>query len=327
MRKFCLALCLTGILAGVFCGAAMAEPKLFKVTMTLPEGHPAHDMGNLFGKLLMEKTNGALTAKSFGSDQLGNTIASIEGIQMGTIEAGFLPSGPISQFLDSWEVFSLPYIFKDEKHMFRALEGEFGNTMIRQLNDIDMVFLSWANSGSRNVITNKRAVNTPADLNGLKIRVMDSKLMVDTLNAMGAIATPMAQAEVYSALQQGVIDGWENNPTTLYALKLYEVSDYYSWTQHFITPDLMVISKPVFDSLTPDQQKAVMEAGAEAGVAYRTKIWPNYLASVIKELEKHNVKFNEVTDFEGFVKATQSVRDAYIAKHGDSYLKMIEAAK
>jgi len=152
------------------------------------------------------------------------------------------------------------------------LDGPPGQQLIADTNKAGFVFLFWADAGSRSVINNKRPVNSPEDLKGLKSRVMNSKLMVDTLNALGAIATPMGQGEVYSALQQGVLDGWENNPTTLYTLKLYEVSKYYSWTRHFSTPDVILMSRKVFDKLTPEEQKAMVEAGKEASVKGR-KFW------------------------------------------------------
>lgn len=318
-----LALCAAALIAAPVANAA---PTMFKISMTLPEGHPASDMGNLFGKMLEEKTGGKLTAKSFGSDQIGNSIATVEGLQMGTVEMGNVPTGPVSQFVPSWEVFSLPYLFKDEAHMFRALNGEFGKTLAKDLESIDVVVLGWVNAGSRNVITNKRAIKTPADMKGLKIRVMDSKLMVDTLNAMGGIATPMSQAEVYSALQQGVIDGWENNPTTLYALKLYEVSDYFSWTRHFMTPDVLVISKSVLEALPADQQKIVRDAGKEATEIHNNKIWVGYIADVLEKLKGHNVKFNEVNNVQEFMDATKPVKEAYIKKHGTKYLDMVAKA-
>jgi TRAP-type C4-dicarboxylate transport system substrate-binding protein len=141
---------------------------------------------------------------------------------------------------------------------------------------------------------------------------------------MGAIATPMAQGEVYSALQQGVLDGWENNPVTLLTLKLYEVSDYFSWTRHFMVPDIILISKQSFEKLTPEQQKAMVEAGAEAQVKQR-EYWNAFITKTVEELKANNVKFNDV-DAAPFVKAVQSVWDDYSKKFGTELLDLIKSA-
>ena len=155
---------------------------------------------------------------------------------------------------------------------------------------------------------------------------MNSQLMVNTLKNMGAIATPMGQGEVYSALQQGVLDGWENSPTVLLALKLYEVSKYFSWTRHFISPDVILLSPKTWAKLSPDQQKAVMEAAKEAAVEQR-KYWAEDEKTAVDELKKKGVQFNEIKDVKLFQDTVQPVWKTYTDKHGTDTLKMIQDIK
>ncbi|MBC7240260.1 MAG: DctP family TRAP transporter solute-binding subunit, partial [Chloroflexi bacterium] len=184
----------------------------------------------------------------FPSSQLGEQRDALEGMKVGTLEMAMVAAGPLGQFVPQVDVLNLPYMFRGLDHLHKALDGDAGKKLISYIDQAGYEFLFWMDAGTRNVINNKRPIYKPEDLKGLKIRVMPSKIMVDTLNLMGAIATPMGQGEVYSALQQGVIDGWENNPPTLLTLKLYEVSKYFSWTRHFCVPDVVLMSKKVFGS-------------------------------------------------------------------------------
>jgi tripartite ATP-independent transporter DctP family solute receptor len=238
---------------------------------------------------------------------------------------GLISAGPVSQFSAEWEIFSLPYVFRNTEHMYAALNGDFGKAMEEAVNQHGVVFLGWVDAGNRNVITAKKAINTPDDLKGLKIRVMDSKLMVDSLNAMGAIATPMGQAEVYSAIQQGVIDGWENNPVTLLTLKLYEVSPYFSWTRHFMTPDALLIGESVFKSLSPENQ-AILKEAAKVACDKQREDWSAYIRTTVEELEKYGCNFNEVSGIDAFIEAVEPVKESYKQKHGTRFLDMIDAA-
>jgi tripartite ATP-independent transporter DctP family solute receptor len=307
-----------------FSGAASAATAL-KLSLTLPDDNPTTKALRHMGEVAREKSKGALDVQVFGNSTLGTATESVEMMQLGTLEMGLISAGPVSQFSIEWEVFSLPYVFRNTEHMYAALNGAFGKAMEEAINQHGVVFLGWVDAGNRNVITAKKAINTPNDLKGLKIRVMDSKLMVDSLNAMGAIATPMGQAEVYSAIQQGVIDGWENNPVTLLTLKLYEVSPYFSWTRHFMTPDALLISESVFKSLSPENQEILKEA-AKSACDKQWKDWDAYIKTTVAELEKYGCKFNEVSDIDAFIKAVEPVKESYKQKHGTRFLDMIDAA-
>jgi tripartite ATP-independent transporter DctP family solute receptor len=323
MKKVFLLLTLVAWMLAL-AGTSVAATVL-KLSVTLPDENPTTKALKYMGDIAREKSNGELDLQVFGNSTLGNAVDAVEMMQLGTLEMGLISAGPVSQFAPEWEIFSLPYVFRNTEHMFAALNGEFGKAMEESINKQGVIFLGWTDAGNRNVITAKKAIYAPGDLKGLKIRVMDSKLMVDSLNAMGSIATPMGQAEVYSAIQQGVIDGWENSPVTLISLKLYEVSPYFSWTRHFMTPDALLISESVFKKLSPEHQAILMES-ARIACDKQHADWAEYIGGVVGELEKLGCKFNEVKDIDAFIKAVEPVKESYKQKHGTKYLDMIEAA-
>lgn len=303
---------------------ASAAPIVLKLSNVLPDGNPTTESMVFFVEKVKEKTGGTVEVRLFNNSQLGGQREALESMQAGTIEMCMANAGPMAQFVPTMDALSLPYVFQSTDHMFKALNGKAGDMIKADIGKAGFVFLYWGDGGSRNLINNKKPITKPEDLKGLKIRVMDSKLMVNTLNAMGAIATPMAQGEVYSALQQGVLDGWENNPVTLLTLKLYEVSDYFSWTRHFMVPDLVLISKQAFAKLSPEQQKGMMDAAKEAEAKQR-EYWNAFMDKTVEELKEKNVKFNEV-DIVPFVQSVQPVWEDYKAKFGTELLDLITAA-
>jgi TRAP-type C4-dicarboxylate transport system substrate-binding protein len=159
--------------------------------------------------------------------------------------------------------------------------------------------LAFFDAGFRNVTTQKGPVKVPADLKGQKIRVMQSKPLIDTINAFGATAVPMGQSEVYVALQQKVIDGWENNEPTVLTFNMQEVAKYFSYTRHTSIPDILVMSKPIFDSTPKNIQEAILAAAAET-VPYQRKIWASYIDDAVKQLKAKGMVFNEVNNIKDF---------------------------
>lgn len=329
MSKKCLGVVVLGLfIAMLFFGSfsVLAAPKVLKLSSVLPEGHPTHKAMVFFADLVKEKTKGEIEIRVFPSSQLGEQRDALEGMKVGTLEMAMVAAGPLGQFVPQVDVLNLPYMFRSLDHLHKALDGEAGKKLIGYINQAGYEFLFWMDAGSRNIINNKRPIYKPEDLKGLKIRVMPSKIMVDTLNLMGAIATPMGQGEVYSALQQGVIDGWENNPPTLLTLKLYEVSKYFSWTRHFTVPDVVLMSKKVYDSLTPEQQKAIKEAAVE-GMAKQREFWADFEGKAVEELKTKGIAFNDVPDLTPFAEKVKPVWEGYISKFGKELIDAIQGVK
>ena len=148
-------------------------------------------------------------------------------------------------------------------------------------------------------MNNVGPVNGPADLKGLKIRTIPARITLEGVSRMGAIATPMSQADVYSALEQGVLDGWENSPVTLYTLKLYEVTKYVSWSKHFMTPDLFAISSKTWVKL-PDEYKEIIREEANKAVDFERRVWNENVVETVEKLKDEGVEFNEVADIQQF---------------------------
>lgn len=174
-----------------------------------------------------------------------------------------------------------------------------------------MKIIAWQNLGSRSILNSKHAVNEPADLKGLKVRCMQDPILASTINAMGASATPLAWSECYTALQQGTIDGVENNAPVLLANGMQEVAKYLSLTEQFIIPDPVVVSKVWFDSLSEEDQQAVLKAGEDFTVWYNEELWPDADQEAMDELTEDGVEINEV-DKEAFKEAVQPVIDEYM---------------
>lgn len=162
--------------------SVLAAPKVLKLSSVLPEGHPTHKAMVFFADLVKERTKGEIEIRVFPSSQLGEQRDALEGMKVGTLEMAMVAAGPLGQFVPQVDVLNLPYMFRNLDHLHKALDGEAGKKLIGYINQAGYEFLFWMDSGSRNIINNKRPIYKPEDLKGLKIRVMPSKIMVDTLN-------------------------------------------------------------------------------------------------------------------------------------------------
>ncbi len=276
-----------------------AKPVEWSLASVLPETHPVHQSLVFFAQKVAEKSGGAMKINVFGGGQLGQEKDYIEGVQLGTMDIVKVSSAPLGQFSPSLQVVSLPFIFRNAEHQKKVLSGEVGQSLMADLEKNGFKGLTFMDSGSRSVTTKGGPIRVPADLKGLKIRVMQSKPLIDTINAFGATAVPMGQSEVYVALQQGVIDGWENNEPTVVAFNMQEVCANYSYTRHVSIPDILVMNLKKFQSLPPALQNAVMQAAEETG-PYHAKIWGDYVNKAVSELKAKGMTFNEVNDIRQF---------------------------
>jgi tripartite ATP-independent transporter DctP family solute receptor len=183
-------------------------------------------------------------------------------------------------------VFSLPYLFRDEDHLWKVLDGPIGKGLLKGMESSNLVGLAYYDSGARSFYTKGKPIKTVADMKGMKIRVQQSKIFVDLVNTLGGSATPMNFGEVYSGLQTGIIDGAENNPPSLWTTKHYEVAKYYSLDEHSMVPEVLLISKKVWDGLTPADQKLIAQA-AQDSVPEQRKLWNALVQKSMDELVAH----------------------------------------
>ena len=292
------------VILGVFIcfsatGFAATAKYNWKLASVLPDSHPVHKALVYFAEQVGEKTKGEVKITVFPAGQLGQEKDYIEGVKVGAIEITKVSSAPLGQFAPSLQVVSLPFIWRNDAHQHAVLDGPVGARLMKDLEKNGFKGLAFFDAGFRNVTTQAGPVKVPADLKGQKIRVMQSKPLIDTINAFGATAVPMGQSEVYVALQQKVIDGWENNEPTVLTFNMQEVCKYFTYTRHTSIPDILVMSKQVFDAAPKNVQTAIMDAAAQA-IPYQRKIWASYIDDAVKQLKAKGMVFNEVNDIREF---------------------------
>ena len=262
-----------------------------------------------------------LDLKVLDGAQLGGERDYTEGMILGSIQLAQVSTGLVASFIPEFDLFSLPYLFRDTEHFARVLSGPVGEKFFQLLEERGIKGLCWFDNGYRNVFNKKHPVRTPLDMKGLKIRVMQSPAMVETVNAMGASATPMAYGELYTALQQGVLDGAENAAGNVVNDKLFEVSKYYSLTRHFRPPGVVAISLVVWNRLSEVQQKALLEE-AKALQAYEIDMTTEVEKEALAKLGSSGMKINEV-DLNAFREAVRPVYRSFTSRFGSELVNRV----
>lgn len=308
MRRTIMILLVLFFSVGLFAGGSTekkAEKYTIRVAIVSSDSHLHNQILNQWAEKAAEDTNGRLEIRVLGSGQLGGERDYIEGMQLGSIEMAQVSSGPVESFVPDFAVLSLPYFFENYEQMEEILNGPIGEKLFDELEEKGIIGLTWFTNGFRNVYTTDTAVYTPEDLHGQKIRVMESSVMISTLNAMGASATPMAYGELYAAIQQGVLDGAENALGNIYSDKYYEICKNVSLTEHFAPPGVVAISKSSFNKLPSDLQDYLLSSAKEFGKLEREQ--DEILQEEMKQLlEEEGMEVNEV-DKESFIQATSGV--------------------
>lgn len=322
MKKMLRVLLVVSIMISVFAGMAAAST----YEIRLGHGAPADSLyqygAEQFKKIVEEKTNGDIVVNIYPGGQIGHDRDLTEGIQLGTIEMGLIGTEPLTTFAPKMSVINLPYLFKDRDHAYGVLDGEIGDEIIAPLEKQGIINLAWMENGFRNVTNSVREIETPADLKGLKIRTPNSPVSLAIFEALGANPTPMNFGEVYTALQQGTIDGQENPLALIYTSRFHEVNKYISLTRHIYSPCVLLISKKFFSSLPEDYQEIIKEAAIKARDMQRAESMRREQMYVDK-LKEEGAIINEDPQVELFVEATSDVWKKFSDKFGEEiYLKI-----
>ena len=302
------------------------QKAVWKAADVHPLGYPTVEAIQRMGKKLDTATNGRITIQMYPSMQLGGEKEMIEQAQVGALQIARISVGAMGPVVDELNVFNLPFVFRDEQHMRHVIDGPIGTELLDKISNNPnsrLIALGWMDAGTRNVYSNK-PVTQPADLKGMKVRMMGNPIFVETMNAMGGNGVAMGFNELYSALQTGVVDGAENNEPTVLAQNHYQVAKVMSQTGHLIIPEIFVFSKRTWETLTPEDQALVKRFAREAQLEER-KLWDEKTAVATDELKAKGMKFVPA-DKAAFYKATQPVRDKYGSKFGP-LLKRIEDTK
>jgi len=319
--------CIAAVAAFALPPLATAQQKMvMKATDVHALGYPTVEAVVRMGKKLEAQTNGRLSIQMFPAMQLGGEKEMIEQAQVGALQIARISVGPMGPIVEELNVFNLPFMFRDEKHMRAVIDGPIGKELLDKLTanpNAKLVGLCWMDGGTRSVYA-KKPIKGPADLKGQKIRMMGNPIFVETMNAMGGNGVAMGFNELYNALQTGVVDGAENNPPSLLTQNHYQVTKFYSLTGHLIIPEILVFSKASWDKMSKEDQALVAKLSREAQLEQR-QLWDAMVAESVAKLKAGGVQFVEV-DKKVFYDATRPIREKYGAKH-TALIKRIEDTK
>lgn len=292
---------------------------------TLDEMHPVHLGMERFKQELTRLSSNTMEIEIFPNGQLGTERELVELVQLGAVSMTKVSSLSLENFAEDMQVYSLPFIFDDSAHRWRVLESDIGSEILDGLSAILLKGLGYFDAGSRSFYMTDGPVNTPDDIKGKTVRILASKALVGTIEIFGGAAAPIAFGELYAALQQGVVDGAENNPPSLVNARHYEVAKYYSLNEHVSSPDVVVMSKATWDGLTP-QQKEWTQESINIASAYQRELWDKATNEALITLEANGVIINR-PDKEPFRQAVKEFRDSFNGTRLGDLSNRIEAMK
>ena len=279
-----------------------------------------------FAKLVSERTNGDVEIKFYPDGTLGSSTAIVSGTRTGTIDIAMIGTVNLGGLAEGFLALDLPFIFKDEAHVYRALDGDAGKELFAELDKVGLQGLAFFENGFRNITNSRQPIKEPEDVKGLKIRVPQSQTLVKTFEALGANPVPMAYGELYTAMETGAIDSQDHPTSTLYAGKFYEVQKYLSMTHHGYAAVTLVMNSRKFDKLSEEYQKIFLDAALEAA-KFQRELNATEDKKLIAKMEEAGLQVNYDVDLDKFSEATKSVRDEFIKEHGDTVVKLIEAQR
>lgn len=303
-------------------GFVQSKEVVFKLGHVLPAEHSWGICSLGFAEEVTKKTEGRVTIEVYHNAQLGDEKEMVEGLQLGTLQMGLIGGDAFQGLEPKMGIQELPYAWEDHFHAYRAFDGELGDKLLDLLAKKGIIGLSWWENGFRNITNNKRPINTPEDLNGLKLRVTPSKMRLDTFNALEALPVPMPFSELYSALQQGVVDGQENPLAIIYSNHFYEVQKYLSMTGHIWGNALLVISEKDWNKVSTEDKVIIKETA---------KKWANEQRKMIQDAEddlksklaEKGIIINEV-DKAPFIAKVQPVWKEYEEIFGKDFIQLID---
>ena len=304
---------------GAFGGkAAFAQAKMvLKATDVHPIGYPTVEAVERMGKKLEAATQGRISIQMFPAMQLGGEKEMIEQAQVGALQLARISVGPMGPLVPEFNVFNLPFVFRDGPHMEKVIDGPIGDELLKKLSEhptAGLIGLCYMNAGIRNVYNSKKPIEKVEDLKGLKIRMMGNPLFVDTMNSLGGNGVAMGFDQLINGMQTGVVDGAENNEPSYESGQHYRYAKYYSKTGHLMIPELLVFSKVSWDKLSKDDQALITKLAKEAQQEQR-KLWYTREEELLKKMKEAGAIINDVADRKPFQAAVKPVWDKYGAAH------------
>jgi len=293
---------------------------------TSPPDHP-YTLGMVrYADLVKERTNGRVAIQIHHSRQLGDERQVVEGLQLGTIHLTVTSTGPLGGFVPEMNVVDLPFLFRDAEHAYKVLDGEIGRGLLNKFDAVGIKGLAFWENGFRHITTSKKPVREPTDMKGLKIRVMENKVHQAAFRQLGSDATPMAWGEVFTSLQQGLLDAQENPIPIIYTFKLNEVQKYVSLTGHVYSPAPLLMSKKSWDRMPPEIQKAMFDTAVEVA-RYQRGLIREQEQKQIGELRAKGMTIIEQPDRAAFREAMKPVFEQFQGQFGKDLVQRIVNTK
>ncbi|MGJ8643188.1 MAG: TRAP transporter substrate-binding protein [Luteolibacter sp.] len=311
-------------------GLSDSNVKTVTIAHGLPVTHPVHKGIEEFGRELSELSGGTMTVNIFPSEQLGNETVCLEKTQQGEIDITKVSSAPIGNFVPVFKIFSLPYLFRDRDHFWKVLDGEVGGSLLDALEKNEqggssgLVGLTYYDAGSRSFYATQ-PIASPADLKGLKIRVMQDPVAESTVKSLGASAVTMSFGELYTSLKQGGVDGAENNPPSVLSSRHFEVCKHYMLDEHSRIPDVLVTGSKFWDKLSKQEKGWVREA-AKRSSTFQRELWEKDTEKALEELVKGGVTITRPDPTE-FQKLTTGVVKEFATDGRMEFVNRIKEVK
>ena len=309
-----LALLVTG------CGGKSTDV-VIRLAHTLDTSHPVHTAMEHMAQELETASGGTMQIKIYSGGQLGSERETIELLQLGAVDMVKTSTSPLEGFIPGMAVFGIPYVFRGEEHFWNVLNGEVGKELLELGVDKKLRGLCYYDAGSRSFYTKDKPINSPADLKGLKIRVQNSRTSIKMIEAMGGAATPIAFGELYTALEQGVVDGAENNAPSLLTSRHYEVCKFYSLDEHTMVPDVVLISTETWDRLT-EEQRGWLQDAADESVRFQRDLWKRKTQETLDKLTDGGVEIIR-PDKQPFQDAVKELHDSFKGTEPGRWMKAV----
>lgn len=310
-------------------GAALAQQdvKIGYALAAAPDSHYGV-AAQKWQEVVEGETDGHYQFRHFPSSGLGGEREVIEGVQIGTVEATIVSSGTLSNFVPEAGVFDIPFLFRDLSHARTVLDGPIGQEILEKFDDAGLVALAWGEQGFRHITNNRNPIEKPDDVAGLKLRTMENPTHITAFEVLGAAPTPMAWPEVISALQQGTIDGQENPLSVITSAKLSEVQDYLTLSGHVYSPAMLIVSKQLWDGMSPEDQE-VFRKGASQAVAAMRGFVDDVENSGVAQLKSEGMEIGELSAEQkaDFQEALAGAYEQYYGTYGKDLIDQIIATK
>ncbi len=313
------------VLALGFMGAASAQTTM-KISISVAQNSHQGVGIDVFAREVEKRTAGRYKIQTFYSGSLGGERESIEAVQLGTQELTFTSTGPVPNFVPEARILDIPFLFRDKAHARQVLDGQIGQDMLVKFEPKGFKALAWGENGVRHMTNSKRAVNAPDDLKGLKMRTMENPVHIAAYKGFGIVPTPMAFPEVFTALQQGTVDGQENPLSVIMAAKFDQVQKHLSLTGHVYSPAIFLMGKAAFDKLSAADKTAFLESAKEAAKANRARVDEDDSKGVA-ELRSKGMSIVENLDKAKFVSVLGPVNADFEKQFGKAEIDKIRAVR